>query len=501
MFDTRLQSLAINTLQLIGGACLIAIPLGTLLAFLVVKTDLPGRRVLAVLLGALLFVPLYLQAGAWQAGFGLQGWYTLASTVGSTPWLAGMRGAIWVHAMAAVPWVAVIVGLGLWTQEPEHEEEALLDAARGRVFWRVTAPRTLSSMLLAALWVAVVISADITVSDLFLVRTFAEEVYSGLAIGDWTGGEPLSIWAGAGVTGLLAIAAAVVCSGLAPPAAAGGMRSSLKMQLGAARRPTGVAAWSLVAVLLGVPLVNLVYKAGMQVTQVGAIRERSWLLEKCASLVFSSPQEHGAELVWSLEIAACAALLAMLIAVPLAWWACGGGRRAIPAIFVAAVGLAVPGPILGIALIRCFSAADARWLLFLYDRTIAAPVLAQTVKAAPLAILVLWYALATVPRDALAAAKSEGASSWGQLARIALPQRLPAVLAAAAMAFIIALGELSATILVLPPGIMTLPVRIFGLLHYGVEDQVASVALAMIGVSAVVGLAALLLLPLVKQQE
>jgi iron(III) transport system permease protein len=127
--------------------------------------------------------------------------------------------------------------------------------------------------------------------------------------------------------------------------------------------------------------------------------------------------------------------------------------------------------------------------------------LAQTVKAAPLAILVLWYALATVPRDALAAAKSEGASSWGQLARIALPQRLPAVLAAAAMAFIIALGELSATILVLPPGIMTLPVRIFGLLHYGVEDQVASVALAMIGVSAVVGLAALLLLPLVKQQE
>jgi iron(III) transport system permease protein len=47
---------------------------------------------------------------------------------------------------------------------------------------------------------------------------------------------------------------------------------------------------------------------------------------------------------------------------------------------------------------------------------------------------------------------------------------------------LVAFGELSATILVLPPGMPTLPVRIFGLLHYGVEDQVAAICLAaMIG--------------------
>ena len=71
-----------------------SVPLGTLLAWLLVRTDLLGRRLWLALLGLMLFVPLYLQAAAWQAGFGLQGWYTLAG-FGRTL-LEGWAGAIWV---------------------------------------------------------------------------------------------------------------------------------------------------------------------------------------------------------------------------------------------------------------------------------------------------------------------------------------------------------------------------------------------------------------------
>jgi iron(III) transport system permease protein len=62
---------------------------------------------------------------------------------------------------------------------------------------------------------------------------------------------------------------------------------------------------------------------------------------------------------------------------------------------------------------------------------------------------------------------------------VVLPLRWASLLAAAWLAFIIAIGELAATVLVMPPGVSTLSIRIFGLLHYGAEDQVAALCLTL----------------------
>ncbi|MHC4177630.1 MAG: ABC transporter permease, partial [Planctomycetota bacterium] len=70
--------MALNTLLLCGATCAISLPLGSVLAWLLTRTDLPGRRIGMVLLGLMLFLPLYLQAAAWHAGFGVQGWFTRA---------------------------------------------------------------------------------------------------------------------------------------------------------------------------------------------------------------------------------------------------------------------------------------------------------------------------------------------------------------------------------------------------------------------------------------
>lgn len=48
------------------------------------------------------------------------------------------------------------------------------------------------------------------------------------------------------------------------------------------------------------------------------------------------------------------------------------------------------------------------------------------------------------------------------------------------VAFAIACGELSATILVTPAGITTVPIRVFRLLHAGVRNQVAAICLTSI---------------------
>lgn len=76
--DRRTLGLLINTLRLAGLTCIFSVPVGSVVAFVLVRTDLPLRKWAILLFGLMLFVPLYLQAAAWQAGFGLQGWYTLA---------------------------------------------------------------------------------------------------------------------------------------------------------------------------------------------------------------------------------------------------------------------------------------------------------------------------------------------------------------------------------------------------------------------------------------
>jgi ABC-type spermidine/putrescine transport system permease subunit II len=48
------------------------------------------------------------------------------------------------------------------------------------------------------------------------------------------------------------------------------------------------------------------------------------------------------------------------------------------------------------------------------------------------------------------------------------------------VAFAVAAGDLAATILVAPPGVMTLPTQIFNLIHSGVDDLVAGVCLTLI---------------------
>ena len=128
----------------------------------------------------MIFVPLYLQAGAWQAGFGDQGWFTLAAQI-HRPGFTGWRAAIWIHSLAALPWVVGIVGIGFRLVEPELEEQALLDGSASQVFFRVSLRGALPAVGMAAIWTAVVTAGEMTVTDLFSIRTYAEEVYTQAA--------------------------------------------------------------------------------------------------------------------------------------------------------------------------------------------------------------------------------------------------------------------------------------------------------------------------------
>jgi iron(III) transport system permease protein len=169
------------------------------------------------------------------------------------------------------------------------------------------------------------------------------------------------------------------------------------------------------------------------------------------------------------------------LAVVFAWWTrrrpLASGTAWLATIF----GIAVPGPVIGLSMIWLLN-RDVPPLPFLYDRTLAAPILATLVRVLPLAFIPCWWAMHTLDDEPLDAAALDGASSWQRLQAIVLPQRWPIVAAVALAAFVIASGDVSASLLVLPPGpLETIGRRMFGLIHVGADDQVASVALVCWG--------------------
>ena len=488
--DDRTWTLLLNTLLVSGGACAVGVPLGTAMAWLLVRTDMPGRRFGVALLAMMLFLPLYVQAAAWQAGFGTLGWFVCQFNLPPCLVLESWFAAVWIHAMAAVPWVALIVGVGLRMIEPELEEQALLDGSAGRVFLRVTLPGTLPAMGVATLWVATVTAGEMTVTDLFAVRTFAEEIYTQAQLTNNLGEAARHTMPGMVFTAGLVAAAMGLCLKLAPGKRPLTLHAPCTFRLGVWRMPAALLAALMLLLLIGLPIGSLCHKAGAIVTLQDNAWHRSWSPGKLAAQVAASPWRFHREFGWSLLIASVAATASLVAAVGLASAARRGGLRALPALIVTAVCLAVPGPVVGLVVIRLLNYPENRLLNWLYTNSILAPGMVLFVAALPLATLIVWHALRTVPQELLDAAAADGAGPIARLWRVALPCRLPAVGLAWIVAMAVALGELGGSVLVAVPGVTTLSEQIFGLLHSGVEDRLAGICLSLIMLFAAATVAA-----------
>jgi iron(III) transport system permease protein len=529
--DPRVGRLWFNSARLASLTCLIALPFGTLLAAAIFKSDVPGRRVAALLLVGMLFVPLYLVTGAWDAGFGIQGWHTLSTNphLAHEPWLAGWRAAVWVHSLAAVPWVVLIVGASLRAVEAEIEEDAATCTAPQKVMWHVSIRRAAPAVVLAGIWVAIMTTTEISVTDFFQVRTFAEEVYTQAALGTFDAGavgppsrggltiappstsdSPLpalsakGLWGGLVLSTLLALTAIVAASRFFADLSDAPHRPPWLWRLKNWRWPAALLLWLSLLLVAGVPLGNLLYKAGIQVNVTDTSRTRTWSATKLVECLAKAPRDFRGELWLSTKIGAAAATAALALAVPLAW----SMRTSLTSahiqhwpwlrLLMLSLCLTIPGPLLGVATIRLLNRppdSPFAGLAWLYDSNFA-PWLVQTLRALPLATLIMWPAFASVPQVMLDTAATDGTGWWGRLLRIALPQRWPAVAAAWLVGFAVAIGELAATILVMPPqrGATALSIQIFQLLHYGVDDRVAAICLLTVfGVAAMTGIAATLL--------
>jgi iron(III) transport system permease protein len=474
----RPLGLAFETLRLVGVTEAIALPIGIALAFVLFRTDVFGRRTMLGILAVSAFVPMPLHAAAWLGAFGNAG---RAQVFGLIPVLVGWSGAAFVHAMAAIPWIVLMAGVGLRTVEPELEEAALLDRPGWWVALFVTTRRALGALAASALAVAVLTAGDMTVTDILMVRTYAEEAYiqfplKGAAVAATVALPPLVVLGGLlliGGWGLLRLDPARLATAAA--------RARL-WRLGKWRGAVSAVTLAFLAVCVALPVYSLVWRAGRVGGNAALGRVPHWSLSGLAKTLRFAWEDSSEALFESAILGAAIASCVVVLAWSLAWLSRSSRAwRWVSAISIA-VALATPGPVAGMALVFAY-----RDFPRVYD-SIANVLMAGVLRTFPYAFLVLWPAIRSLPPEFLEAAEIDGLGPWGCIRRVALPLTWISGVAAWGVAFVLAMGELPATNLVTPPGWMPFSVLIWGLLHTGVESHLAGVVLVLLAAVSAVAL-------------
>ncbi len=155
--DSDFHTAFLTSLGLAFGMAAIAIPLGGVLAFLMTRTDLPGRRWLEPLLLVPIFLSPVVIAFGYVVAVGPVGFFTLwvKQLVGFAPWnLYSLGGLVVIAGLTHVPHVYLYTASSLKAMNPEVEEAA---RTAGASVWRVAATVSLPLIMPALVFSGVLV--------------------------------------------------------------------------------------------------------------------------------------------------------------------------------------------------------------------------------------------------------------------------------------------------------------------------------------------------------
>ena len=497
----RFAALAGNTFWLALLSVAVAVPIGAIGGVIVARFAVPGRTVLIGWIAIGLFVPLPVYAVAWQIVFG--SWLPAAGEVAWRPWSQGLLPAATVHGMAGIPWAMALVALSLHSADNSVEEEAMQSGGPRAVARYAIGPRLVLGAVAATAWVAVQTATEIVVTDTTMVRTFAEEVYTQLV--GFPDGVSAAVAVALPVCAFAACAAFVLLRRMARFTGASGERSPMRpFRVGRFTRICmGITAWTTAALFAGVPCLALFWKAGGGATNAGFTL--SFLIEQLGSVV----QLNGMMFVDNTLSAVVTGMAAALLAT-LACWVVRGSRVG-SGLLIALVAITwiMPAPLVGFGLKelidvllsleeKLFRSLDIHPAFppmrsALYDQPSPVPgAWAALVRFFPVAMLIVWPAIRAIPKELIETAMLDGRGLYGQWCLAGWPSARRAIMAATIAVAVLALGEVGAGRLVVPPQRRVAILELFNQMHYGTEATVAAMGLVQLAITvAAVAVAAM----------
>jgi iron(III) transport system permease protein len=421
VFRDRTAELLWNTTRLTAGCVALCLLLGVGAAWLVERSDLPGRRVWTVLLVAPLAVPSFVNA---------YGWISIA------PRLDGYAGALLITTLSYFPLVYLPAAAALRGLDPGLEETSYaLGLGRLATAARVVLPQLRPALLGGALLVSLHLLAEFGALALLRYPTFTTAIYDQYQSSFNSSAATML----AGVLVLLCLGLLLAEIGLRGRAryariGGGAPRAVTRVRLGPATLPVLAGLTGLTALALGVPLGSLV----------------RWLVAGSSAGIDTATLLQAAGT--SLSLGAVAAGVTVLLAVPAAWLAVRHrGRLSSVLERSTYVSSALPGIVVALALVTIAIRA-ARPLY----QTAPLLIAGYAILFLPRALVTVRAALAQAPPVLDSVARSLGEGPIGTLRRVTLPLIAPGLGAGAALVFLAVVTELTATLLLSPLGTRTL---------------------------------------------
>ena len=459
--------LVLDTVLLLAGVVAVATVVGTVLAWLVVRTDLPLRRLWGVALTLPLVIPSYVAALILLGALGPRGLLQDALEplgVERLPDLYGYDGALLALTLSTYPYVFLIAAAALRSVDASVEEAAR-SLGRGplRVFLTVTVPTLRPALGAAGLLVSLYVLADFGAVSLMQYPTLTRAVY--LQYESLLDREAAAILA----LVLVALAAVVVwLEGRVRRGAAfyrvspGAGRRGTTVALGRWRWPATAFCAAVAGLFLALPLGVLAWWTAEGIG-VGSPFRLAW------EAALDSALASGA--------AAAAAAVAVLPVAVLSWrWPTWPARLLERLAYV-------PNAVPGIAVALALVFLGARYGGVLYQ-SLGMLVFAYVVRFMPQALATTRSSLALVDPRLEEASRSLGRRPTRTLVSVVLPLARPGILAGAALVFLSAMKELPATLLLRPIGFDTLATEIWTDTSIGAYSDAAPSALLLIAVSA-----------------
>ena len=440
---------------------------GVPLAFLFERFTFPGRRLFAAIAALPLVLPplvgtvafIFLAGESGILAHSIQNLFRLQNP----PWrLAGWPALLLFHTYTMYPFFYVLTGAGLRRIDASLAEAARsLGGSRFVVFTRVIGPQLTPSLIAAALLTFMTSMASFSAPLLFggNVRVLTLEIFRARQRGDMT----------LAITQTVILAAISLAALLFFQRYEGTRRFAAATMKGAPRRRVTIASGkarvlaAIAAVVFAIVLVSPVATLFL----VSFAREGSWTTQTLPSAytmanyqrLFGDP--YASEVFFnSLSASAIAATAALL------WSFCvvtllvrrergqptllGHGARRLLSLLIL-IPWALPGTVVAVSVAEAYGQPSLLLGSFVLVGTFWILPVVYFLRFMPLVVRALQASMEQLDPALSEAAGSLGARAWQRFVRVTLPLVWPGAVAGTVLAFVIALGEYVASVLVFVP--------------------------------------------------
>ncbi|MBD2568534.1 ABC transporter permease [Anabaena lutea] len=444
-------------------SALIAVPL----AFLTVRTDLPGRRFWLITTTLPLAVPSYVGSFALIATLAPRGSFLqlLLAPLGveELPSIYGFPGTVLAITLFTYPYLLLSVRSGLQGIDPSLEEAAQsLGYSKRETFFKVVLPQLKPSMIAGGLLVALYALRDFGTPSLMRFDTFTRVIFLQYkASFNRNSAAALSLMLVILVLGILWLEYRVRS------------RAAYYSRGSASLRPPkisklGIWKWPALAFCLLITSLGVVLPVGITL----------FWLSRGFNTGYNFPNLLPSALN-SVSAAALAALATIIFALPVAILSVRFPSKITGMIERCSyLGFGVPGIVVALSLVFF----GANYLPFLYQ-TLPMLVFAYLVLFLPQTVGTVRTSLLQVNPQLEESARSLGRTAWQSLKDVTLPLVQPGILSGAVLVFLTAIKELPATMLLAPIGFTTLAVQIWQATENVDFADAAAGSLAMLLVS------------------